>query len=173
MAWQAKRRLWAGLAIGLVALAALPQALAGVVVASYDRLPSCPGPAEWERFAPTAIQLSPQLVQHRNWIEFPAPPGAEPLQPGQRPARGASFLLCLDGELFEQGPQSVGDGVVRFSVATRWVDAMWLRGRLDAYRSPDRWRMSAMVCVTGPTGRVFCDWARAPAAAGAQSVPRG
>jgi hypothetical protein len=35
----------------------------------------------------------------------------------------------------------VASSLVVLDIPTRWVDATWLSGSLDAYRQPDRWQV--------------------------------
>jgi hypothetical protein len=106
---------------------AVPAAAAALSETPLDE----PCPVLPLRVSPLRLHLTPGFLKHQSWIEFPV---AEPN------ARG--FVLCLDQRIFDANSGNPpANGVVRANVSTRWVDAQWFMGRLDAYNSPRRWEL--------------------------------
>src|SRR5205085_3656577 len=78
---------------------------------------------------PSTIHFQPGLVEHGNWIEFPVRANPAPNR----------WALCVDGRVIGSIPSFVQDGTVRFNLQTRFVNLLWLGGRLDDYARPDAW----------------------------------
>ena len=117
------RLTWFGIALAVV-----------IGVAELHAARPSVGPACPERpLAATlsAFHFSPGVEEHQSWIEFRVP---EP--------DATRFILCLDGRVWETGiGETPRDGLVRVSIATRFVDAEWLLGQMASFEQVDRWTL--------------------------------
>lgn len=90
----------------------------------------CPGGGR--QIAATAVRLVPSVLRHRSWVEVPS----------NAISAGDKLLACIDGRLVGENIVDEDDLVGPFTqigIPTNWVAMQWLAGRLDTYRSVDRW----------------------------------
>ena len=91
-----------------------------------------PCPAGQHAEQPLSVHLVPNVVEHGNWL----------LVRTSGLAPGTVLLACTNGVVVGIDPLDEADlqaGTDTLPVSTRWVDWMWLSGRLDEYTNPDRW----------------------------------
>jgi hypothetical protein len=88
---------------------------------------------------PLEIRLSPGLIEHQSWVDFPVP----------RQFAGWE-ALCFNGRQLSLGGGELDfhDGVARLNVQTRSVDLAWLQRRLHLLRDPERWELR-LLCSPG------------------------
>lgn len=91
---------------------------------------SCPRGARNVR--PSELHFEPGVVQHRSWVGVP--PDVVTV--------GEILVVCTDGRAIGRATMDAEDlesDVVQLEIPTRWVDLMWLSGKLDAYHDLSRW----------------------------------
>lgn len=92
------------------------------------------------------VHFAPGLQQHQSWISF----------------RGVSleanfFELCLDGQQLGTPPHEIDGSSVRFSLSTTWVNFLWARHLLGAYRDPSHWAIYWYTCYKPDDQHYICD----------------
>lgn len=120
-----------GRRIGLGALLLAALVLIGETVGSIHAVEQpCPRGARAEQ--PITVHLVPSVVRHQSWVGLPADLVALEME----------LVACVDGRIAGRGVVDENDierTVATVNVATHWVGALWLSGRIDEYRDPQRW----------------------------------
>lgn len=98
--------------------------------APYRTDDPCPGGGQ--TLPPVSVHLMPSIIRHQSYVGV----HSSSLRVGMK------LFACTDGRLIGEtlvDDEDLAEPITTIGIPTRWVASMWLAGRLDEYRTVDRW----------------------------------